>query len=85
MLDPSVSSDEDLRAIKVQLEELLDSTKPERTIGTRPESEMALPLSSGKIIVYIAKMFPPSRNSVTFSHVWPHSMNDLLLNFPHTF
>jgi hypothetical protein len=62
MLDPSVSSDEDLRAIKVQLEELLDSTKPERTIGTRPESEMALPLSSGKIIVYIAKMFPPSRN-----------------------
>ena len=50
MLDPgtSMSSDEDLRAIKVQLEELLepDSSKPERTMETKRKSQTTLPLSS---------------------------------------
>ena len=50
MLGPgtSMSSDEDLRAIKVQLEELLepDSSKPERKMETKPKSQTTLPLSS---------------------------------------
>ena len=58
-LGTSMSSDEDLRAIKVQLEELLepDSSKPERTMETKPKSQTTLPLSSGKIKVHIAKSF----------------------------
>ena len=48
----SMSSDEDLRAIEVQLEELLepDSPDPGMEPGARPESQMTLPVYSGKII-----------------------------------
>ena len=47
-----MSSDEDLRAIEVQLEELLEPESPEpgRQIGARPESLMSLPPYPGKII-----------------------------------
>lgn len=50
----SMSSDEDLRAIEVQLEELLepDSPDPGMEPGARPESQMTLPVYSGKIISY---------------------------------
>jgi hypothetical protein len=49
-----MSSDEDLRAIEVQLEELLepDSPDPGMEPGARPESQMTLPVYSGKIISY---------------------------------
>lgn len=54
MLGPNtlMSSDEDLRAIKVQLEELLEPESPEpgRDPGARSESLMSLPPYPGKFI-----------------------------------
>ena len=53
MLGPNtlMSSDEDLRAIEVQLEELLELESPEpgRELTARPESPMSLPPYPGKI------------------------------------
>ena len=61
MIGPStsMSSDEDLRAIEVQLQELLepDSPEPGRKTGARSESQMTLPLSSGKIISFVTRKY----------------------------
>ena len=51
----SLSSDEDLRAIEVQLEELLEPEEPGRE--SKLESRMSLPVYYGEINYYISKMF----------------------------